>query len=167
MLTRYSHLQPERIQGDQYSVKSDVWSLGVTFIELALGRFPFSADDDDDDDLPEELRGTLSPSKPTHLEIEKAKEAARKKRSKGGVSLEGSNAQMSILDLLQHIVNEPSPKLPDWPEFTPQMHDFSEKCLHKDPQARPSPKELMSHELIKQSVATSVDLVSWVSTLKE
>ena len=41
--------QPERIQGAQYSVKSDVWSLGISLIELALGRFPFAEDDGDDD----------------------------------------------------------------------------------------------------------------------
>lgn len=35
-------LKPERIQGAQYTVKSDVWSLGISLIELVLGRFPFS-----------------------------------------------------------------------------------------------------------------------------
>jgi serine/threonine protein kinase len=42
--------QPERIQGGNYSVKSDIWSLGISLIELALGRFPFRNDDSDDDD---------------------------------------------------------------------------------------------------------------------
>jgi mitogen-activated protein kinase kinase len=27
--------------GSPYSVKSDVWSLGITLMELVLGRFPF------------------------------------------------------------------------------------------------------------------------------
>lgn len=143
-----------------------MWSLGVTFIELALGRFPFSGEDDEDEDLLEELRGTLSPTKPTpHAEIESAKERARKRRSKGGVALEGSNAQMSILDLLQHIVNEPSPKLPDWPDFSPLMHDFSERCLLKDPEARPSPKDLLDHEYIKLSAQDAFDVKAWVESL--
>lgn len=30
--------QPERIQGAAYTVKSDVWSLGIMLIELALGQ---------------------------------------------------------------------------------------------------------------------------------
>lgn len=36
-----SYMSPERIQGAKYSVQSDVWSLGITLMELALGRFPF------------------------------------------------------------------------------------------------------------------------------
>ncbi|KAK9765661.1 MAP kinase kinase (MEK) [Basidiobolus ranarum] len=35
------YMSPERISGATYSVKSDVWSLGLSLIELALGRFPF------------------------------------------------------------------------------------------------------------------------------
>ncbi|OMH86395.1 Dual specificity mitogen-activated protein kinase kinase dSOR1 [Zancudomyces culisetae] len=33
--------KPERIQGFGYAVQSDVWSLGLTILEVALGRFPF------------------------------------------------------------------------------------------------------------------------------
>ncbi|ORZ25358.1 kinase-like domain-containing protein [Absidia repens] len=39
-----SYMSPERIRGSPYSVKSDVWSLGITIMELALARFPFPAD---------------------------------------------------------------------------------------------------------------------------
>jgi mitogen-activated protein kinase kinase len=39
-----TYMAPERIKGAQYSVKSDVWSLGLTLLELAIGRFPFDAD---------------------------------------------------------------------------------------------------------------------------
>lgn len=39
-----TYMAPERIQGAKYSVKSDVWSLGLTLLELAIGRFPFDAD---------------------------------------------------------------------------------------------------------------------------
>ncbi|XP_041030666.1 dual specificity mitogen-activated protein kinase kinase 5 isoform X5 [Carcharodon carcharias] len=33
--------QPERIAGEQYGIHSDVWSFGISFMELALGRFPY------------------------------------------------------------------------------------------------------------------------------
>jgi mitogen-activated protein kinase kinase len=34
-------MQPERIQGLSYSIKSDIWSLGLTLHEVAHNRFPF------------------------------------------------------------------------------------------------------------------------------
>lgn len=40
-----TYMAPERIQGGAYSVKSDVWSTGLTLMELAIGRFPFDASD--------------------------------------------------------------------------------------------------------------------------
>ncbi|GEQ69912.1 hypothetical protein JCM33374_g3588 [Metschnikowia sp. JCM 33374] len=36
-------MAPERIMGQPYSVSCDVWSLGVTLMEVAQGRFPFHA----------------------------------------------------------------------------------------------------------------------------
>ena len=33
-------MQPERLQGSEYSVLSDIWSLGVSLVEMAIGRYP-------------------------------------------------------------------------------------------------------------------------------
>lgn len=38
------YMAPERIQGSAYTITSDVWSLGVTLLELAMNRFPFPAE---------------------------------------------------------------------------------------------------------------------------
>ncbi len=43
-----TYMAPERIQGAQYTVKSDVWSVGLTLMELAVGKFPFNNDSADD-----------------------------------------------------------------------------------------------------------------------
>ena len=40
-----AYMAPERILAQSYSVKSDVWSLGISIMELAIGRFPYPADD--------------------------------------------------------------------------------------------------------------------------
>lgn len=37
-------MAPERITGKPYTITSDVWSLGVTLLEVAQHRFPFPAD---------------------------------------------------------------------------------------------------------------------------
>ncbi|KAJ2962383.1 hypothetical protein NQZ79_g2570 [Umbelopsis isabellina] len=39
------YMSPERILGSPYSVKSDVWSFGMTLLELAIGRFPLASED--------------------------------------------------------------------------------------------------------------------------
>jgi mitogen-activated protein kinase kinase len=98
-----TYMAPERIQGSPYTVKSDVWSVGLTLMELAIGKFPFAGSADDDDEA-------------------------------GG--------PQGILDLLQQIVLEPSPKLPKSDAFPSILEDMIAKCLMKDPAERPTPKEL-------------------------
>ncbi|KHN99484.1 MAP kinase kinase 1 [Metarhizium album ARSEF 1941] len=38
------YMAPERITGQSYTITSDVWSTGVTLLEVAQNRFPFPAD---------------------------------------------------------------------------------------------------------------------------
>ena len=35
-----AYMAPERILGGDYRIHSDIWSLGLTIVELAIGRFP-------------------------------------------------------------------------------------------------------------------------------
>lgn len=40
----YAFVQPERIDPERakgYDVRSDVWSLGITLMEVATGNFPY------------------------------------------------------------------------------------------------------------------------------
>lgn len=41
--TQY-YMAPERIMGKPYSVTSDIWSLGLTLLEVASGQFPYACD---------------------------------------------------------------------------------------------------------------------------
>jgi mitogen-activated protein kinase kinase 1 len=36
-----TYMSPERISGRSYSYDSDIWSLGLTLVECALGRYPY------------------------------------------------------------------------------------------------------------------------------
>ncbi|KAG9074987.1 Protein kinase C signaling pathway involved MAPKK protein, partial [Ceratobasidium sp. UAMH 11750] len=38
------YMAPERITGHEYSIRADVWSTGLTFLELAQNRFPYPPD---------------------------------------------------------------------------------------------------------------------------
>jgi mitogen-activated protein kinase kinase len=97
-----TYMAPERIQGSPYTVKSDVWSVGLSLMELAIGKFPFAGSGDDDE----------------------------------------AGGPQGILDLLQQIVLEPSPKLPKSDAFPSILEDMIAKCLMKDPAERPTPREL-------------------------
>jgi len=160
-----TYMSPERIQGAQYTVKSDVWSLGISLIELALGRFPFSESASDDDSDLSEFEGTLSPARPVPFEKKKAdKDRKRDRRKSKGVSLQGGGMTMSILELLQHIVNEPAPKLTPEGRFPKEAEDFVNSCLLKEPDHRRTPKDLLNHEWIKHARSARFDLEAWAST---
>lgn len=124
-----TYMAPERIQGSPYTVKSDVWSVGLTLMELAIGKFPFAGSSDDDEEA-------------------------------GG--------PQGILDLLQQIVLEPSPKLPKSDAFPSILEDMIAKCLMKDPKDRPTPKELYDHDAFLQAAKrTPVDLEAWAISMIE
>lgn len=124
-----TYMAPERIQGSPYTVKSDVWSVGLTLMELAIGKFPFSIDSEDDD------------------------EAA---------------GPQGILDLLQQIVLEPSPRLPKSDAFPQILEDVIAKCLMKDPKERPTPRELFDADPFLQAAKrTPVDLQQWAVAMME
>ncbi|KAI0917285.1 hypothetical protein AcW1_007486 [Taiwanofungus camphoratus] len=159
-----TYMSPERIQGAQYTVKSDVWSLGISLIELALGRFPFSDSSSDDSDL-SEFEGTLSPSRPAPLPSKtKEQKDKKKKRKSKGVSLQGGGMTMSILELLQHIVNEPAPRLTPEGRFPKEAENFVDSCLLKDPEQRKTPKDLLKYPWIEHSRTATIDLEAWAST---
>ena len=50
---------------------------------------------------------------------------------------------MSILELLQHIVNEPAPRLTPEGRYPKEAEEFMDNCLLKDPVARWTPKQLL------------------------
>ena len=38
----HAYMSPERLGGKPYSFASDIWSLGITLVECALGQFPYT-----------------------------------------------------------------------------------------------------------------------------
>ena len=74
---------------------------------------------------------------------EKERRDKKKRRKSKGVSLQGGGMTMSILELLQHIVNEPAPRLTPEGRFPKEAEDFVDSCLWKDPDARKTPKDLL------------------------
>lgn len=105
-----TYMAPERIQGSPYTLKSDVWSFGLTLMELAIGRFPLSTTSADDEEY--------------------------------GDDDDPSGGPQGILDLLQQIVGEPSPRLPKSDAFPWMLGAMLDRCLMKVPEQRPTPQDL-------------------------
>lgn len=152
--------QPERLQGTHYSVQSDIWSLGLSLVEMAIGMYPIPPPD--------------------------AKMLDYIFQDKGDDSSPGQNIiepkPMAIFELLDYIVNEPPPKL-EHHSFTDRFKDFVDRCLKKNPEERADLKTLIvsnrwntfftsfrftsisfaqNHDWIKNIEQEDVDIAGWV-----
>ncbi|KAJ3989230.1 ste7-like protein [Lentinula detonsa] len=161
------YMSPERIQGSDYSVKSDVWSLGITLIELAHGCFPF-ADSEVDEETPIDS-ASLTPISSLPSSLSSAQRLSRRKSR--GVSLHGGVGTLSILELMHHIVREPPPSLitssvPHSLEFSEEAAQFVVYCLKKDPGERMNPRDLLGTSwMIDNGRADEMSLKTWAGTL--
>ncbi|KAH0906616.1 hypothetical protein HID58_038443 [Brassica napus] len=114
--------QPERISGSTYDYSSDIWSLGMSVLECAIGRFPYLESEDQQN-------------------------------------------PPSFYELLAAIVESPPPTAPS-DQFSPEFCSFITACLQKDPPARASSLDLLSHPFIKKFEDMDIDLGILVGTLE-
>lgn len=119
--TQY-YMAPERILGQPYTIRSDVWSTGLTLLELAQKRFPYPHN--------------LGP-----------------------------------IDLIQRIVRDEPPKLEDDPNATPPqtwspgIKDFFRVTLTVDSEKRPTPKEMLGHFWVVDSMTRRPNMARWIAEL--
>ncbi|XP_055914110.1 dual specificity mitogen-activated protein kinase kinase dSOR1 isoform X1 [Eupeodes corollae] len=132
-----SYMSPERLQGTHYSVQSDIWSLGLSLVEMAIGMYPIPPPDANtlkaifDENTDEGSQATVEPK------------------------------NMAIFELLDYIVNEPPPKL-EHNIFTEDFKNFVDICLKKNPDERADLKTLLNHAWIRKAEVEEVDIAGWV-----
>ncbi|KAJ8309831.1 hypothetical protein KUTeg_011696 [Tegillarca granosa] len=110
-------MAPEVIKQSAYDTKADIWSLGITAIELAKGEPP--------------------------------------------------NSDLHPMRVLFLIPKNNPPQLTG--NFSRTFKDFVELCLNKDPNNRPTGKELLRHQLIRRARRTAYlqDLIDRYKRWKE
>ncbi|WAR00268.1 MP2K1-like protein [Mya arenaria] len=104
-----SYMSPERLQGTNYSVQSDIWSVGLSLVEMAIGRYPIPPPDPKDldimfaEDVMEEHKEAARTGKPL--------KSAGPTRVVSFPNPHGSDGPrpMAIFELLDFIVNESHP----------------------------------------------------------
>uniref|UniRef100_A0AAY5K1P0 Dual specificity mitogen-activated protein kinase kinase 2 n=1 Tax=Esox lucius TaxID=8010 RepID=A0AAY5K1P0_ESOLU len=150
-----SYMSPERLQGTHYSVQSDVWSMGLSLVELSIGRYPIPPPD------AKELEAIFGRPILDGAEGDAQSGTSPPPRPPGGRPASGHGPAMAIFELLDYIVNEPPPKLPHG-VFTSDFQDFVTRCLIKNPAERADLKMLMNHTFIKRSEVEEVDFAGWL-----
>uniref|UniRef100_A0A4W3K0S4 Dual specificity mitogen-activated protein kinase kinase 1 n=1 Tax=Callorhinchus milii TaxID=7868 RepID=A0A4W3K0S4_CALMI len=136
-------LDPERLQGTHYSVQSDFWSMGLSLVEMAIGRYPIPPPEGKE---LEQIFGC-----PMSAEVMPSEPKPRPPgRPRGSFGVD-SRPPMAIFELLDYIVNEVSVLRTTFPAH-----------LIKNPAERADLKQLMSHSFIKRAEAEEVDFAGWL-----
>jgi len=148
-----SYMSPERLQGSQYSVSSDLWSLGLSLVEISLGLYPIPPPDDK----------TLVQIFGTPLVASNPQAAEKYVQSGQGRPQPKS---MAIFELLEQIVNFPPPKLPPH-VFSEEMRDFVDRCLRRNVTDRPDLSTLMQHPWLKNVETDNIDIAGWISEIQQ
>ncbi|XP_004865826.1 dual specificity mitogen-activated protein kinase kinase 2 isoform X1 [Heterocephalus glaber] len=159
-----SYMSPERLQGTHYSVQSDIWSMGLSLVELSIGRYPIPPPDT------KELEAIFGRPMLDSTEGQPQSISPRPRPPGRPISGHGMDSRpaMAIFELLDYIVNEPPPKLPHG-VFSLDFQEFVNKCLIKNPAERADLKMLMpslppsqNHTFIKRSEVEEVDFAGWL-----
>ncbi|CAK8690381.1 dual specificity mitogen-activated protein kinase kinase 1-like [Clavelina lepadiformis] len=147
-----SYMAPERLQGSKYTVLSDIWSLGLSLIEMAIGRYP------------------IPPLSSKQMEVifgltDKTCMDQSKDRPPS-LHFDSGPRPMAIFELLDYIVNEPPPKLPA-EIFSPDFCEFVGSCLRKDPKDRADLCTLMESNFVKDIKVTQKEFSDWICKTME
>lgn len=157
-----SYMSPERLQGSQYSVAGDLWSLGLSLLEISLGMYPIPPPDGP---TLVQIFGPQVADDPSVMNNPRTPRTPRSPAAPGMLAAGGAKP-MAIFELLEYIVNQSPPKLPA-KVFSEEMRDFVDRCLKKNQNERPDLTTLMSHPWMKDVESDNVDIAEWVTRISK
>ncbi|KAG8505096.1 Dual specificity mitogen-activated protein kinase kinase 6 [Galemys pyrenaicus] len=145
------YMAPERINPELnqkgYSVKSDIWSLGITMVVYKTNLMGY-----------EVLRMMLGRAK---------RESDTLSALLGIIPIELAILRFPYdswgtpFQQLKQVVEEPSPQLPA-DKFSEEFVDFTSQCLKKNSKERPTYPELMQHPFFTIHESKATDVASFV-----
>ncbi|KAI6181573.1 hypothetical protein M3Y98_00843400 [Aphelenchoides besseyi] len=148
-----SYMAPERLTGVRYSIQSDIWSFGLSMVELVIGRFPIPAPSRYEY---ARMFGVSTDQVQLQFPVEEsADDDGRPPR------------MMSIFELLDYIVNCNPPLLP-YKVFSDAFVEFVNKCLVKTVTDRADLRVLMQEPFYKhydQITGDEDDFATWIHAL--
>lgn len=147
-----SYMAPERLTGTQeYTIKSDVWALGITLIEFAIGFYPVPGRDQ------KTIKDHIDRCPILDATNEQTFEATFKNITYARECVTGlmPTQNMAIFELLDHIVSNEPPKLfVEEDNFSEDFVEYANSCLRKSMHDRPTFAQLSDFKFIKDSEST-------------
>uniref|UniRef100_A0A3B1JBD4 mitogen-activated protein kinase kinase n=1 Tax=Astyanax mexicanus TaxID=7994 RepID=A0A3B1JBD4_ASTMX len=134
-----AYMAPERISGEQYGIHSDVWSVGISFMEIQKNQ------------------GSLMPLQLLQCIVDET--------SVQGLSLFELESRLYVV---LHCTASNKRGVQDPPvfpvgQFSDKFVNFITQCMRKQPKERPAPNNLMDHHFIMQYDDGNTEVVSmWV-----
>lgn len=135
------YMAPERIDPSgnpgQYDIRSDIWSLGISMIEMATGEFPY------------QRWGT--PFEQLKQVCLSFKQFFFKKK-------------LIFFHFPQKVVKDDPPRLTSG-LFSNDFENFITICLQKKFTDRPNYEKLLRHEFITQNISKETDVAGYVTEI--
>jgi len=151
-----SYMAPERIKGSSpsgsnmedaftsYTVSADVWSLGLSIVEIARGRYPYP---------PETYENVF------------AQLSAIVDGEAPGLPEDDEVTDEEELEF--HVIGLWSATRKGKRRWSPEARDWIRQCLIKNADERATYKELLEHPWMQMDRQREVDMVSWVARAVE
>lgn len=145
-----SYMAPERLTGsDAYTVKSDIWSLGITFLELAIGFYP----------IPKPVKSDVLSILQTYPALDPQNAANFNRNAASLGTGTRPTRTLAIFELLEYIVSRPPPELyyfdpsEGYTEFfTKDFVEFVNSMIQQTMCVRPDLEKLMGMPYFARSM---------------
>eukprot|EP00906_Rhabdomonas_costata_P014817 RCo021262 len=136
-----AYMSPERVRAEKYDAKSDIWSVGLTVAQCALGVYPF---------FTETAEEAASQKNPFERKVNMFDLAALIAESRAKVDFD-----VLVPKIVRFYPDRPKP------EVSPELVDFVQQSMRQNAADRPSCDELMMHPFITKH-GSKFDLTKWL-----